>query len=301
VSVELRAAEILDDDWSTLEALSSGDSSDSFEPSSPPMEAPSEEGFGIERYGGYEGDRGVGGSEQGGGAAGSGGWEGEGHAELVGPSQEEIRRELRAVRIEVADFANTSMLSSGEGVDYLKTELGMNIIVPRGKISELRFRVQLEGDPQGAVMAIDGFPKDNVDRHALVEGKVSVGVTKAFKLLGGAAGGALAGPAGAAGGAKVGDVLDELLKIELNPWQFSVGDVRDVKIDFSEANTAQPEWWFKGGEGVMNSLAVVLTLKKSQAVASVTGAVTAFWDYDAGWWHKKAGTETKRVPLYAGS
>jgi hypothetical protein len=299
VSVELRAAEILDDDWSTLEALSAGDSSDSFEPSAPPAGVPSDEGFAVERDD-YDSDPGLDAySGQSGGAA-PGGWEGKGHVEVAGPSQEEIRRELRAVRIEVADFANTSVLSSEGGIDYLKTELGMNIIVPRGKISELRFRVQLEGDDQGAVQAIDGFPKDNVDRHALVEGKVTVGVTKAFTLLAVGAG-AIVGPAGAAIGAKVGSALGELLKVELNPWQFSVGDVRDVKIDFSEANTAHVEWWFKGGEGIMNSLGVILTLKKPQAVTSVTGAVTAFWDYDAGWWRKKAGTETKRVPLYAGS
>lgn len=299
MSVELRATEILDDDWSTLEPISSVEQIEALEPMSPAESAPSDEDFAIERYAGYEGAPGgeeysVDTEE----AASS-----RGHVEPAGPSQEEIRRELRAVRIEVADFANTSVLSTEGGVEYLKTELGMNIIVPRGKISELRFRVQLEGegDAQGAVQAIDGFPKDNVDRHALIEGKVSVGVTKAFTLLAVGAGTLAAGPAGAAVGAKVGSALGELLKIDLNPWQFSVGDVRDVKIDFSEANTARPEWWFKGGEGIMNSLGVVLTLKKPQAVASVTGAVTALWDYDAGWWRKKAGTETKRVPLYVGN
>ncbi len=201
------------------------------------------------------------------------------------------------MRIEVAEFANTKLLSSDRDTEYLSTELGMNIIVPKGKIRELRFQVELKGDDKGAVHAIDGFPKDKIDSHALVDGKVTVGVTKAFDLLAVAGGALIGGPAGAIVGKAASSVAD-LLQIDLNPFVFAVGDVRDVQIDFSEANTANIEWWFKGGSGIMNSLGVILTLKKPHVVNAVTGAVTALWDYDAGWWRKKFGTQTKDIALY---
>ena len=141
-------------------------------------------------------------------------------------TSDDIKDRLRAVRIEIADHATTTLLSSDATHDYLKTELGMNILVPDGeKIEELRFQVQLAGDGIGDVWAIDGFPKDKIEARALVSGKVTIGVNTAFQLVAVAAGTALGGPAGATMLGQAAGKLGDLLKIDLNPWEFAVGEV----------------------------------------------------------------------------
>jgi hypothetical protein len=281
---ELLVAEVLDDDWSSLGPLD--DNMDAVVENRLATEVPE-----------YD----YGGPASGGGAS-YGGLPGE---PILAPApgghettEEQIKDQLRAIRIEIADFATTQVLRSDADCDYLKAQLGMNIIVPRGQIRQLRFRVRLAG-AGGVVYAIDGFPKDAIDHRTIVGGKITVGVTKAFQLLATTVGAAVGGPAGAAAGTAAGKVAGDLLDVELNPFEFAIGDVRNIKIDFSEANTSDVEWWFKGGEGgILNSLGVMLTLRKPHGVKTVTGAVSALWQYDAGWWKKKFKSQEKTVRVF---
>jgi hypothetical protein len=275
--IELQATDVLDDEWSPTGSLDVAD-------------------FGIAKVDDLrwssdrgEGRRGYPQPADEWGSSPSGG--------SVFLTSDEIKDRLRAIRIEIADHATTTLLSSDATHDYLKTELGMNILVPEGKIEELRFQVQLAGDGVGDVYAIDGFPKDKIEARALVSGKVTVGVNTAFQLIAVAAGTAVGGPAGALLGQTAGK-LGDLLKIDLNPWEFAVGDVRDVQIDFSEANTSNVEWFFRGGS-LLNSLGVMLTIKKPRTVTAVAGTVTALWDYKAGWFRGKLGSGRKTLSVYA--
>jgi len=89
------------------------------------------------------------------------------------PEEEEWRKWIKSTRIEVAGTAETTKISSDEKYDYFKSELGMNIILPKGSIEELRFKITLKGDDEISddVVAIDGFPKDIIEEFQRILSK----------------------------------------------------------------------------------------------------------------------------------
>lgn len=172
---------------------------------------------------------------------------------------------IESTRIEVANKAETTQLTFDGENEYLKTELGMNIIVPKGRIKQLRFKITLVGNINSHdIVVIDGFPKDIVEEKEMIGGKVKLGISKFFKFV-----------------PIVGDKISDLLEIELNPWEFKLGKVRRVNIDFSGALTNEPEWYFKE-DGIKNDLRVVITIKKPKRIAKIDGKVVAAWVYDTG-------------------
>lgn len=199
------------------------------------------------------------------------------------PEEEEWRKWIVSTRIEVAGVAETTKLSSDEEHEYLKSELGMNIIVPKGSIEEMRFKVTLKGDGEitDEVVAIDGFPKDLIEEKEIVGGKIEVGITKLFKLI-----------------PIVGNIIPDLLKIELNPFVFKLGSLKRVNIDFSGGLTPEPEWYLKGN-GIKNDFRVALTIKKSKSIKTIEGEVIAAWIYDPGFLGKaRVGTDGRTVRIY---
>ncbi len=96
----------------------------------------------------------------------------------------------------------------------------------------------------------------------------------------------------------VGDVIPDLLEIEFNPWEFKLGSLKRVNVDFSGGLTFQPEWYFKE-DGLKNDLRVALTIKKSKSIKTVEGEVTAAWIYDPGFLKKaRVGADAKTVRVY---
>jgi hypothetical protein len=186
---------------------------------------------------------------------------------------------IRHTRIEIAEAAETQEISSDEKCNYLKSEMGMNIILPEGHIDEMRFSVTLF--PKHRVIAIDGFPKDVIAEKEIVAGKIKVGISNAFKFI-----------------PVVGSHMEELLSIELNPWQFRLGSLRRVNVDFSGGFTSKPEWYFKK-DGIKNDLKVALTIRKSKTVKKINGRVQAAWLYDPGFLRKvRIGTNARFLKVY---
>ena len=180
-------------------------------------------------------------------------------------SDEGLKEWIESTRIEVSRASLTTKLNSDESYDYYKTELGMNIIVPNGSIEELRFKVILsDHEPTDDIIALDGFPKNMIDNSHIVSGNIKLGITKAFGLI-----------------PVVGSVLSDLLDIQLNPWDFKLGDIRDIKINFSGGLTQEPEWFFTKS-GIQNELRVALTIRKPKNIIGITGNVQAAWLYDPG-------------------
>lgn len=159
----------------------------------------------------------------------------------------------------------------------------MNIILPKGSIEKLRFKMTLKGDDEISheVVAIDGFPKDVIEEKEIMAGKIKVGITKALKFI----------PA-------IGNLLPDLLEIEFNPWEFKLGSLKKVNIDFSGGLTFQPEWYFKE-DGIKNDLRVALTIKKPKSIVNIKGEVIAAWIYDPGFFQKaKVQTDGKTLKIY---
>lgn len=180
--------------------------------------------------------------------------------------EEDLKKWIESTVIKVAEVADTKVISSDNQYDYLKSELGMNIILPKGRIEKMRFKITLKGDGyvSDKVVAIDGFPKDVIEEKYIIEGKIKVGITKLFKFI-----------------PVIGELPEDLLKIELNPWEFKIGSLRRVNIDFSGGLTFFPEWFFKE-DGIKNDLRVALTIRKHKGVNRVEGDVVSAWIYDPG-------------------
>jgi hypothetical protein len=187
--------------------------------------------------------------------------------------------EIRQIRIEVAKAADTRKLKSDRRYDYFKSEMGMNIILPRGSITELRFLVALT--PADKVVAIDGFPKDVIEQKAIISGTIEVGITKGFEFI-----------------PVIGSVLGKFLKIELNPWKFSLGSLKRVNVDFGGGLTPNPEWYFKK-DGIKNDLRVAVTIRKPKSVKKIGASVSAKWKYNPGVFKEKTfGTDSQNIVVY---
>lgn len=196
--------------------------------------------------------------------------------------QESMLTDIRKIRIEVAKKAETTLIKSDEKNDYLKSELGMNIILPRGKIEEMRFIVNLKGGSDNCdVSAVDGFPKDTIEEKYVLDGTVTVAVSKLFKFI-----------------PIIGDIVSDTVDVEIKPWKFKLGSLKKVNVDFSGGLTSNPEWYFKKN-GIKNDVRVALTIKKPKEVKFVDADVRALWIYDPGILKKqRIGTDSQSVKIY---
>lgn len=198
--------------------------------------------------------------------------------------EEKVLNMIRAIRIEVAEKADTNKIKSDEKNDYLKSEIGMNIILPKGNIEKLRFIMNLksEGVSTEGLNVIDGFPKDKIEETYIVKGKIKVAVNKLFKFI-----------------PIIGEIAGKAVDIELDPWEFKLGSLKRVDVDFSGGLTAKPEWYFKKN-GIKNDLRVALTIQKSKDIKKIDADVRALWVYDPGILRKKKlGTDSKTVKVYS--
>ncbi len=195
----------------------------------------------------------------------------------------EIIRLIKQTRIEIAEYAESTIIGSDHKYDKIKAELGMNIIIPKGKIEKLRFEVSFkENSSDEPIIAVDGLPSDLFDEKYLVKGKVNVAVDKLLKFI------------------PVTANISNLLPtdIELEPWEFNLGRMRDVKIDFSGGLTSQPAWFFQGN-GIKNDVRVALTIKKPKNLDKVTADVRAAWVYKPGLFSsQKVGSDVKNILIY---
>lgn len=210
----------------------------------------------------------------------------------------EIVEKIRQVRVELAEYADTTFLTSDAEHDCLKSQLGMNVIVPQGRLDALRLMVELRGSNGSnatEVYAVDGAPSNKIDVKHLVEGRVTIAITKALELVGVVVGGAVGGPVGGV----LGQTAAGLLDVELNPFEFSLGNIRNVEVAFSGGLTSRPEWYFRGPD-VSNAVGVVLTIKKARAVRKIDAKVTARWTYNPPdpWRRVEAKSDFRTIKIY---
>ncbi len=193
---------------------------------------------------------------------------------------------IRATSIEIAPRAETVPLTvAGDGgAGYLKSEVGMNIVLPIGHIDELRFKVTLvQYGGTGKTFAQDGFPNSSISNTAIVGGQVKIGITKAFKFI-----------------PVMGDVLNDLLSVDLNPWTFQIGTLRRVNVAFNGGLTTQPDWYFRRA-GIQNdTIRVAMLLKRSPGTTDIVAEVQAGWLYRPGTLHsRRVGSDTKTVTIFS--
>jgi hypothetical protein len=197
-----------------------------------------------------------------------------------------VRKWIQATSIVIAPKAETVSVTpaaAGAAFGYLRSEIGMNIILPKGTIDELRFQVTLS-QTGGAedTFAADGFPNSSISTTSIVGGQIKIGISNAFKFI------PVAGPA-----------IGDLLSIDLNPWTFHIGTLKKIQVAFSGGLTTEPGWYFKKA-GIQNdTIRIAMLLKKSAATTEIKADVQASWLYDPGLLHKqRVGSDVKSLTIY---
>jgi hypothetical protein len=192
--------------------------------------------------------------------------------------KEEWIKRIRSTRIEIAEIAETRVIGTDYKYTYLESEMGMNIIVPKGRIKELRFHASLLSGEE--VVALDGFPKDEIEEKAIVSGTIKLAINKSFKFI-----------------PVIGPIISDILEIDLNPWDFKIGKIKKVNVDFSGGKTSTPEWYFKEN-GFKNDLKVALIIRKPKKAKRIVANVWAGWIHDPGILKKATvGTDYKEVEI----
>ena len=172
-----------------------------------------------------------------------------------------ILKEIYDTRIEISDYADTQEVGPKGAATVLKTGMGMNIVIPKGKIKALRYRVHLfdPDEPEGIINAIDGFPNDKLKDITGPKVSIKLALDKAFKFI-----------------PVIGEGLGNIAGLSIGPWEFTLGQMKKIQIDFSEPGN-DPEWFFQG-DGIEHQLKVELSIEKPATTKKIDAKVTAMWD-----------------------
>lgn len=186
---------------------------------------------------------------------------------------------LHSIRIEISTNAITTEFDTDEESRYLKTEVGLNILVPKGHIKELRIRLVLI--PKKRVVAVDGFPNNLPKNTPLIHGKIRLAINNSFKFI-----------------PVIGPILSELVDIKIAPWEFSLGNFEKVKSMFCGALTSTPEWYFRD-DSIKGDLKLALTLRVPIHIDELQASIRGAWIFDPGFFQKaRVGSDERTILIY---
>lgn len=197
----------------------------------------------------------------------------------------EIARKISEVKIGISEHVDTIKIQEGDTEDLYKELFGMQLIVPKGKIEKLRFKISFElpenSNESKKIYACDGFPKTKIELKSILSGKIKLGLSQGLRLI-----------------PIYGKTISEIIDINIDPWEISIGNVYKSKILYSGNLTSNPEWYFEG-DGIEKDFEVSLIIKKSKTIDLFDIYIQAFWEYNPGLLKKmKFGTEKKKIIMH---
>lgn len=193
----------------------------------------------------------------------------------------ELKAELNKPVIEVAPTANVHQISlDQEDVsDYIKktftwfnyyvVELGLNVMVGRKlKVPELLFKAALTCDKNETdVVAYDIAPKDETKYTKLLSGnvKITLGVTTLLRFI----------------PVPLGEVIPDLLKVDINPWEFEWG-MSEYMIDAAGEKSNNVYWKIYRTDMVQGFNPTIIVRAKKD-VSTISAGVRCVYLLKAGW------------------
>lgn len=198
-----------------------------------------------------------------------------------GSALNKIKRELSKAVVGVAPAANVYKISPDQKelskvikdtypeFNYYLVELGLNVMLGRRlKISELLFQVELKnnGPNKTDVTAYDMAPDDKIKRVKVVGGKVSLGITKLLKLV----------------PMPLGQVVSDLIDIEINPWEFEWGFNRYM-IDACGVKNYHL-YWKVYQTNIVQGFNPTMVLKVRKNVKNISARVKCIYKLQPDWW-----------------
>lgn len=200
-------------------------------------------------------------------------------------SIETIFDKISKVKVEISDFADSVKVKEEMDMEIYKVTFGMQLIVPKGRIERLRFKIALgneaiDNPTLPLLYAHDGFPKSFANTSRIISGKVKLRLNKALKII-----------------PIYGEALSDFIDFELEPWEIHLGRIINSRIQYSGNLTASPEWLFQG-DGIENELEVMLIVKKAKELEGYDASIQALWEYNPGFLRKvKMGTDKHKIFL----
>jgi hypothetical protein len=156
-----------------------------------------------------------------------------------------------------------SIMATMDEYEYYNVKLGLNITLGKGyKIPNLRFMVELFGDQQMTpdTIAYSTFPDNTVKKVKIIGGKISLGLNQFFELI--------PGP--------VGFVLPNLLKVQLNPWEFD-WTYDKIQISYS-GNLSYDLIWDLRHKNIHLGFNPTIVLKKRKRIKKVMAKVKTVYE-----------------------
>ena len=190
-----------------------------------------------------------------------------------------LEAELRKVTVGVAPAANTYKFSPDQPdlsemikntmpyYDYYLVELGLNVLVGRdAQVPALVFQVDLRSDAPNRtdVTAFDVMPRDEIKTVKVIQGKISVGISKLLNLI--------PGP--------IGQLLPNLLSIDINPIEFA-WNFDKYLIDTTGPKSYEIAWKIYE-TNVVQGFNPTMILKVRKSVSEITARVRAIYRIKTG-------------------
>lgn len=218
-----------------------------------------------------------------------------GRSEFLTRIEEE--NELDRAVVEVAPTANVYQIPHDQQdldeyikrtlsvFNYYVVELGLNVMLGREfKIPKLLFEVDLkcDGRDRTDVTAYDIAPDDKSEYISLLSGKVriSLGITKLLKFV----------------PAPIGQVIPDLLSIEINPWEFEWGLDRYV-IDACGRRNYKIYWKIYKTNVVQGFNPTMIIKVRRRGVSNISAVVRSIYELKAGWWKITPEIKSKEVEI----
>lgn len=186
--------------------------------------------------------------------------------------ERELSEQIRSPSISVAKYAEVLKIPNDKLSDtirddmfeYFRIDTGMNILVPVGRINELRFVFSIfaDGRQSNSAFAIDGFPNNMLKHVNIFDGKIKLNINNFLKII----------------PISLSQTIADVLDIDMNPWEIKWGYDK-LEIGFSGAYTDKIEWYLSS-ENINQSFNCHLILKKRTTVKQVIGKVAAAWKYE---------------------
>lgn len=192
----------------------------------------------------------------------------------------ESKKELNKVVVEAAPTANVYQIPADQKdlaefikktlseFNYYIVELGLNVLAGRKfKIPELLFEVDLKCDGERTdVTAYDIAPDDTIKHVKIISGKISLGVTNLLKFI--------PGP--------IGQVLPNLINIEINPWEFEWGFDKYM-IDAAGKKNYRV-YWKVYETNVVQGFNPAMVLRARKGVNVISAGARVVYKLKAGRW-----------------
>jgi hypothetical protein len=200
--------------------------------------------------------------------------------------EQQLYEQIKSPIIAIKKYSDVTKISNNKvdgklrdkDFEYYRVDSGMNINVPSGRVTEMRFVLSFFADNKQSrnAIPIDGFPNNKIKNIQILNGKVALSINKMLEII----------------PHPISQTLANVLTIDIEPWNIS-WNYPKLEVTFSGALTDKLVWnLFE--DNINQSFDCYVTLQKKKNVRTVTAKAYAAWKYQPhgkieGWFKNRFG------------